>query len=215
MSHKEKIETKELEIKKGIYRHYKGGEYRILNEAKNSETQEEMIVYQNINDEKKIWARPKKMFISDVEVDGVAKPRFEFIREEEIDSFENKYLRALADYQNLLKQTANERTEFVKYALSDFLQDILPIYDHLKLSMNGLGEEDMKNPWAQGVAHVLKQFKTVLEDRGVEEIKAVGEKFDHNTMEAIEGSSEIVKKEVMPGYKLNGKVIRHAKVIVE
>lgn len=203
------------EIKKGIYRHYKGGEYRVLLEVKNSETQEDMMVYQDINDEKKIWARPKKMFIGDVEIKEETKPRFEFIKEEEIDSFENKYLRALADYQNLMKQTANEKMEFAKYALSDFLQDILPIYDHLKLSMKGLSEEELKNPWAAGVSHVLKQFKTTLEDRGVEEIKTIGEKFDHNTMEALEGSGEIVKKEVMSGYKLNGKVIRHAKVIVE
>jgi len=203
------------EIKKGIYRHYKGNKYRILNEVKNSETQEEMVVYQDINDEKKIWVRPKKMFLEEIEVKEEKKPRFEFIQEEEIDSFKNKYLRALADYQNLMKQTANEKTEFIKYALSDFLQDILPIYDHLKLSMNGLTEEDLKNPWAQGVNHILKQFKATLEGRGVEEIKTIGEKFDHNTMEAIEGSGEIVKKEVMPGYKLNGKVIRPAKVVVE
>jgi molecular chaperone GrpE len=203
------------EIKKGIYRHYKGGEYRILNEVKNSETHEEMIVYQDINDERKIWVRPKKMFLEEIEVKGEKRPRFEFIQEEELDSFENKYLRALADYQNLMKQTVNEKMEFAKYALSDFLQDILPIYDHLKLSMKGLTEEDLKNPWAQGVGHVLKQFKTTLEDRGVEEIKTIGEKFDHNTMEALEGSGEIVKKEVMPGYKLNGKVIRPAKVVVE
>ncbi len=202
------------EIKKGIYRHYKGGEYRIISEVKNSETKEEMVIYQDINDEKKNWARPKEMFLEEVEVEGVKKPRFEFIQEEELDSFENKYLRALADYQNLLKQTVNEKTEFIRYALSDFLQDILPIYDHLKLSMNGLSEEDLKNPWAIGVSHVLKQFKTTLEDRGIEEIKTVGEKFDHNTMEAIEGSGDTISKEVMPGYKLNGKVIRPAKVIV-
>ncbi len=206
---------KNEEIKKGIYRHYKGNEYRVIGEAQNSETKEEMIVYQDVNDEKKIWVRPKKMFLEEVEIESVKKPRFEFIKEDEIDSFENKYLRALADYQNLMKQSANEKTEFIKYALGDFLQDILPIYDHLKLSMNGLSEDDLKNPWATGVSHVLKQFKTVLEDKGVEEIKTVGEKFDHNIMEAIEGSGETVSREVMPGYKLNGKVIRPAKVIVE
>ena len=203
------------EIKKGIYRHYKGGEYRILNEAKNSETQEEMIIYQDINDTKKIWARPKKIFLSEVEVDGETKPRFEFIAEEEIDSAENKYLRALADYQNLLRQSAKDKEEFIKYALSDFLHDVLPVYDHLKMSMNGLSAEEIKNPWAQGVVYVLKQFKDVLTNHGIEEIKTVGEKFDHHTMEAVDGSGENVKQEVMPGYKLNGKVIRHAKVIVE
>jgi len=203
------------DLKKGIYRHYKGGEYRVLNEVVNSETKEDFVLYQDVRDEKKIWVRPKKMFIEEVEIKGEKKPRFEFIKEEEIDSFENKYLRALADYQNLLKQGAKEREEFIKYALSDFLHDILPIYDHLKMSMQGLSEEEAKNPWAQGVSYVLKQFKDVLNSHGVEEIKTVGEQFDHNTMEAIDGLGEKVKQELMPGYKLNGKLIRPAKVVVE
>lgn len=203
------------ELKKGIYRHYKGHEYRVLNEVKNSETKEDMVVYQDMADEKKIWVRPEAMFSEEVEADGVKKPRFEFLREEEVESSEQKYLRALADYQNLLKQTAKDREDFLKYALTDFLQDVLPVYDHLKMSMAGLSEEEAKNPWAVGVKHVLKQFKDILEARGVEEIKTVGKKFDHDLMEALDGQGETVKQEIMPGYKLNGKVIRHAKVIVE
>ncbi len=134
---------------------------------------------------------------------------------QEEEPWEHKYKRALADYQNLLKQNAKEREEFIKYAVSDFLQDILPVYDHLKMSLIGLNDEENKNAWVQGVKHVLKQFKDVLEARGIEEIKTVGANFDHNTMEAIDGTGEKVKQEVMPGYKLNGKVIRPAKVIVE
>jgi len=202
------------ELKKGIYHHHKGRDYRVLNEVKNSETKEEMVVYQDLTDEKKIWARPKEMFMSEVEIAGAKKPRFEFLREEEVESNEHKYLRALADYQNLVKQTAKDRLDFIKYALADFLQDILPVYDHLKMSVAGLSEEESKSPWAIGVRHVLKQFKDVLETRGIEEIKTAGEKFDHNSMEAIDGQGETVKQEIMPGYKLNGKVIRHAKVIV-
>ena len=136
------------------------------------------------------------------------------MEQKEDESYENKYLRALADYQNLLKQTARDREDFVKYAVGDFLQDLLPVYDHLKLSLSGLSEEESKNPWAVGVAHVLKQFKDVLEARGVMEIKTVGEQFDHDTMEAIDGEGNLVKQEIMPGYKLNGRVIRPAKVIV-
>ena len=354
MSKEKNIVPEQEEIKKGIYRHYKGGEYRIIDEAKNSETKEDMIVYQDINSGK-IWARPKIMFLENVEVDGINKPRFEFIKEETLktdrhpeavvgpiiyndrgeilliknpkfldfwtipgghieldepaeealkreimeetnlklkniepisfsdginpkfffkkkhfvylnylaelaggeikksnemteylwvkpedtaklkisesvkplikyylekknngnDTWENKYLRALADYQNLLKQSAKDREEFVRYAIGDFLQDILPVYDHLKMSINGLKEEEVKNPWVEGVKYVLKQFKDVLEAKGIEEIKTIGEKFNHETMEALDGTGEIVKQEVMAGYKLNGKVIRHAKVIVE
>lgn len=203
------------EIKKGIYRHYKGGEYRILNEALNTENKEAVVVYQDFKDNNKIWVRPKEMFLKEVEIKGEKKPRFEFLREEEIESWENQCKRALADYQNLLKQSAKDKEEFVKYALSDFLFDILPVYDHLKMSLLGLSEEEGKNAWVEGVRHVLKQFKEVLNARGVEEIKTKDEKFNHDTMEAIDGSGENVKQEIIPGYKLNGKVIRPAKVTVE
>lgn len=202
------------EVKKGRYQHYKGGEYKVLYLVKNSETKEDMVVYQDINHEDKLWVRPKKMFLEEVEVAGIKKPRFEFISEEEIDSWENKYLRALADYQNLIKQNAKDRQELIKYAVNDFLHDLLPVYDHLKMSLVGISEEAAKNPWAQGVIHVLKQFKDVLAAQGIEEIKAIGEKFNHETMEAVDGSGEIVKQEIMTGYKLNGKVIRPAKVVV-
>lgn len=205
------------ELKKGIYRHYKGSEYRILNEALNSETKEEQVVYQDIKHESKIWVRPKKMFLEEVEIKGVKKARFEFLSapDDVSESLEHRYKRALADYHNLLKQSAKDKVDSIKYALQDFLQDILPVYDHLKLSLLGLKEEDNDNPWAVGVRYVLKQFKDVLESKGVMEIKTVGEKFDHNTMEAMDGTGETVDKEVMPGYMLNGRVIRPAKVIVK
>ncbi|MBN2854194.1 nucleotide exchange factor GrpE [Patescibacteria group bacterium] len=202
------------ELKKGIYRHYKGGEYELLEEALDEKNKEEKVIYRSLKDEK-IWIRAKKNFLEKVEVEKEKKPRFEFLREVEVESSEQKYLRALADYQNLLKQNAKERAEFVKFALEDFLQDLLPVYDHLKLSLKGLSEEEGKSAWVEGVRHVLKQFKTTLENRGIEEIKTEGEKFNHDEMEAIDGEGEKVKSEVMPGYKLNGKVIRVAKVIVE
>lgn len=202
-------------IKKGVYKHYKGGQYRILNEALNTETKEPLVVYQDMSDETKVWARPQKMFLDEVEIAGEKKPRFKFVCEDEDDSAENKYLRALADYQNLLRQSAKEKAEFVKYAVTDFLHSILPVYDHLKLALKGLSDEERKSPWVEGVSHVLKQFKEVLAQQGIEEIKTSGEKFNHDLMEAIAGSGEKVKQEIIPGYKLNGKVIRPAKVIVE
>jgi molecular chaperone GrpE len=203
------------DLKKGIYRHYKGNEYRILMTAMNSDTKEETIIYQDVSRPEKIWTRPKTEFLSTVEVAGETKSRFEFLSEEEEEPWEHKYKRALADYQNLVKQTAKEKAEFAKYALADFLYSLLPAFDHLKMSLNGLSDEERKNPWAEGVNHVLKQFRRVLADYGLEEIKTAGEKFDPETMEAIEGSGEIIAEEIMPGYKLNGKVIRPAKVIVE
>jgi molecular chaperone GrpE len=131
------------------------------------------------------------------------------------EDYKDQYLRALADYQNLLRQTQKEKTEFFRYALADFLADLLPVYDNLKMSIANLKEDEQKSPWVEGVKYVLKQFKDILTERGVEEIKTVGEKFDHETMEAVEGEGELVEREIKAGYKLNGKVISPAKVIVK
>lgn len=202
------------ELKKGAYRHYKGNEYLLLMEAKDVSSQEIMVVYCDRQDEKKIWTRSKKEFLSEVEIDGEIKSRFEFVGEEN-NSWEAKYRRALADYHNLLKQSAKEKQEFVKYALDDFLQNILPVFDHLKLAMSSLSPEDKKSPWVEGIEHVVKSFREVLANHGISEIKTVGAKFDHDTMEAVGGQGENIKEELFPGYKLHDKVIRPAKVIVE
>jgi len=136
------------------------------------------------------------------------------------ENFSEKYKHALADYQNLLKQTAKEKMEFVVYANEQMLKEILPVYDHLKMAIEYYSGESSDN-WLKGVQHVVKQFKDVLEKIGVEEIKIKDKKFDHNLMEAV-GSEETedenldgqVAKQVKAGYKLNGKVIEAAKVVV-
>jgi len=69
-------------IKKGIYRHYKGREYKVHSVARHSETLEDYVVYEPLyKSEAKFWIRPLAMFIEDVIVDGKRVPRFEFIRE--------------------------------------------------------------------------------------------------------------------------------------
>lgn len=131
------------------------------------------------------------------------------------ENYENMYKRALADYQNLLKQTAKEREEFIKYANEQIIYDIIPVYDNLRVSMEHIDESAAKNGWAEGIKYVIKQFKDILEKMGVEEIEAVGKKFDYHTMEALEGKGEKVVKTVKPGYTLRGKVIIPAKVVLE
>lgn len=138
---------------------------------------------------------------------------------EDEKNFKDRYKRALADYQNLLKQTAREKMEFAMYANEHILKEILPVYDNLKLAVehnNGLSDE-----WLNGVEHVVKQFKDVLEKIGVEEINVKDGEFDHNNMEAVKNQETEDEKldgfvacQMKAGYKLNGKVIEAAKVIV-
>ena len=60
----------------GRYRHYKGNEYTVLGIARHSETEEELVVYQQEYGERGLWVRPKAMFVENVLIDGVATPRF-------------------------------------------------------------------------------------------------------------------------------------------
>lgn len=134
--------------------------------------------------------------------------------EKEKDELDLAHKRALADYQNLLKTTSQEKLEFFKYALSDFFLEFLPIFDNLKMAISTLSPEEEKSSWVIGLRHVIKQFQELLSSQGVENIQTVGKPFDYNTMEAVEGTGDLVQKEFRPGYTLKGKVIIPAKVIL-
>lgn len=141
--------------------------------------------------------------------------------EQRYQELENKYKRALADYQNLLKQSSRERIDSIKYANEHLLHEILPVYDNLKMSLGHANDDAVSNGWLEGIRYVIKQFRDVLERAGVEEIKTVGWKFDHNTMEAInqepteeQAKDGLVAQVVRPGYRLAGKVIIPASVVV-
>lgn len=73
---------KELVIN-GIYRHYKGNEYKVISVAKHSETLEEMVVYRALYGEMGLWVRPKTMFLESINKDGKEIERFSFIRKDE------------------------------------------------------------------------------------------------------------------------------------
>jgi len=69
------------EIRPGRYRHFKGNEYQVLCTAKNSETEELMVVYQALYGDHGIWVRPARMWNETVERDGKVYKRFEYIGE--------------------------------------------------------------------------------------------------------------------------------------
>ncbi|UYZ68941.1 DUF1653 domain-containing protein [Moraxella bovis] len=69
------------EIKRGIYRHYKGNLYQVLHTARHSETEEILIVYRALYGDYGVWVRPLTMFCESVTIDGKTLPRFELVKE--------------------------------------------------------------------------------------------------------------------------------------
>ena len=70
-----------MELKPGLYRHFKGNLYRLLYVAKHSETLEDMVVYQALYGEQGIWVRPASMWNEHVERSGYSGPRFSPVEE--------------------------------------------------------------------------------------------------------------------------------------
>lgn len=125
------------------------------------------------------------------------------------EEFEDKYKRALADYQNLEKRMKDGRIELVTSANRDLLLRFLPILDTLVLAT-----QHAENPTFKVV---IAQFSDILKSEGAVRIKTVGEKFDPNLMEVVtttDGEEGIVIQEVRPGYLLHDRLLRPAQVIV-
>lgn len=130
--------------------------------------------------------------------------------ETQSEAWKNKYLRALADYQNLEKRVKVAREDEVKYASGNILLKILPVLDIL--------EQVSKANSDQGLILALKQFYEVLTRENVQKIEVLGNEFDPLTMECVEvvpgDKDNLVVDELRAGYKMYDKVIRTARVKV-
>ncbi len=128
---------------------------------------------------------------------------------EKIHDFEDKYKRALADYQNLEKRVGDQRIELIRGANRDLLLRLLPVLDTLMLA--SVHTED------QGVKVTVQQFIDTLKNEGVERIETKGVQFDPTTMEAIatgDGKDGEVLEELRTGFMINGKLLRPVQVKV-
>lgn len=128
--------------------------------------------------------------------------------------------RARADYSNFKKEQEKRAQEMVEFVNASTLAELLPIYSHFKMALAHVPEAAQKEPWVVGVIQIQKLFQQFLKKYRVEEIKTVGEKFDHNQHEAVaheakEGfAADVVFEEIQPGYLVDDKVLVPAKVKV-
>ena len=129
-------------------------------------------------------------------------------------------IRALADLENYKKRIHEENKSFKEFACYNVITDFIPIYNNLKQAISYIPENQRDIAWVKGVVMIGNQFNEMLKNYNIEEFSALNQKFDHNTMDAVmtekdeEKDEDLVLKEVAPGYKLNGKVVMHAKVVV-
>lgn len=131
------------------------------------------------------------------------------VLKKETEEWKSKYMRVLADYQNLDKRAEVQVGEARKFAAEMILLRILPVLDTFTKVKNHI--KDM------GFDLAYKELLAVIEEQGVTPIKVLGEQFDPHIMECIEvvsGNDNEVVEELLSGYMFRGKVLRVAQVKV-
>ena len=133
-----------------------------------------------------------------------------------LEELGDRYTRMLAEYDNFRKRAQKEREGVYNDAVSDILNEILPIKDTLEMAMAYADDGKL----SQGVTMTLNKFTETLNRLGVEEFGVAGDDFDpnlHNAVFHVEDDSlgeNVIAEVLMKGYKKGEKIIRYAMVKV-
>jgi molecular chaperone GrpE len=144
--------------------------------------------------------------------------------QEEKEEFKDKYLRALANYENLRKRAIQEKEKTYNFAQEEVFGKFLPILDDFKRAFesfnNSEKHKDDYKSFYEGIRLVRSNFENLLKIYNIEPFESLGEKFDpskHEAIHVIEHNDEEegkILEETQSGYKIRDKVLRPAKVIV-
>ena len=139
---------------------------------------------------------------------------------------DNQLKRAVADYQNLEKRVAEGRSEMNSWAVTNLMRQIAQVMHYFDQAFKGVSEEEQQSNWFKGAKMANLQLAQVLQSEGLEEIETDGQ-FDPALHEAVDtreptsaeasagkGEDGKILEVVEKGYKLNGKILKPARVIV-
>ena len=136
----------------------------------------------------------------------------------QLEAVKDQFVRQTAEYENYRKRTTKEKENIYQDAKGDTIKAFLAVYDNLERAAASEGGED--SPHKKGLEMIFQQVKDILKKLGVTEIKALGNPFDPERMEAVmhiddENLGEnMVAQVFQAGFMLGDKVIRHAIVQV-
>ncbi len=140
--------------------------------------------------------------------------------QEKIDELEDKVKRQMAEFDNFRKRSEKEKSAMFETGAKSVVEKILPVVDNFERGLAVLSEEEMKQPFAEGMNMVYKQLIAELEKLEVKPIEAVGCEFNpelHNAVMQVESeeyASGVIAQELQKGYTYRDSVVRHSMVAV-
>lgn len=141
--------------------------------------------------------------------------------EQELAEAKDKYLRLVAEFENFRKRNAKERLELISVAGKDIMVAMLDVLDDCNRAQKQMETSEDVTMIKEGVTLVFNKLQNTLQQKGLKRMESINKPFDPDMHEAIteipaanEEMVGMVIDEVQPGYYLNEKLIRHAKVVV-
>ncbi|MBR5707747.1 MAG: nucleotide exchange factor GrpE [Bacteroidaceae bacterium] len=159
--------------------------------------------------------------------EGAQEPQEETIEtklaksEAEVADLKDRLLRQMAEFDNYRKRTMKEKADIILNGSAGVVTDILPVIDDLERAIANSAKSEDYTALKEGVELIYNKLMHILEQKGLQKISPKNEPFDtdfHEAIAMIPAPSEDLKGKVLDcaidGYKLNDKVLRHAKVAV-
>lgn len=141
--------------------------------------------------------------------------------EAELAQLKDKHLRLVAEFDNFRRRNAKERMELTQTAGKDIIQSLLVVLDDVDRASKQLDNTTDVKLLKEGVSLVFNKLRTIMQQKGLRAMEAINEDFNpdlHEAITEIPVPTEAMKGKVIdvvePGYYLNDKLIRHAKVVV-
>lgn len=141
----------------------------------------------------------------------------------ERDNFEEKWLRVVAELDNVRKRSRRELADTRRFSQADILRSLLEVQDNFERALQSAADSsdtDQGDSFREGVEMIFQKLRGVLKEKGVKPMEAMGAEFDPNFHEAV-GQLErentepgLVIEVVQPGFHFNDMVLRPARVII-
>ena len=139
----------------------------------------------------------------------------------DLEEMKDKFLRKVAEFDNFKKRSSKEKMEFIQMAGKEVIIDMLEVLDDCARAEKQIAAANEVKEVKEGVNLVFTKLRNILTAKGLKPMESVNQDFNPDLHEAITEipapSDELKGKvidEIEKGYYLNGKIIRHAKVVV-
>lgn len=180
---------------------------------------------QEVNDQEEAIEGKDEMAASSEEEEQEVEEQPELTETEkleaEVNEYKDKYLRLVAEFDNFRKRSAKERVELIQTAGKDVVKSMLVVLDDMERANKQMETATDVEGVKEGVNLVFNKLQHVLQQKGLKRMESVNHEFNPDIHEAItdipaptEDMQGKVIDEIEPGYYLNEKLIRHAKVVV-